>query len=265
MHKLDIVLFLLLFGIVPMMAEREKEVLKRDVHGEYTITNGSTISMEEAKQLAREDAKKKALVMVCGEQINAWDVVESSAAGESYNSLTTVRVDGEIVDFDIQNEFWKQNPLRESELVFTCIANVTVKKGIDPDPNFVVDVTGVSPSYIAESHLTFSVKPYSDCYLKVFIFENAELGYRLYPNEAEKPMLLEKANVYHFPSNDKGDYELYTDKEIETDRLVFVFTKDERPFYNDVTSRTEIEQWMARIPNDQKYIYYTSINIVKKH
>jgi len=264
MMKIRIVLFLLLFGFTSVMAEQEKEVLVKNVCGEFTITEGFGVSMEEAKLRAREEAKKKALVQVCGEQLNAWDMIESSSAGESFNSLTTVRVDGEIVNFEIKDESWKQNPVRAAELIFTCVANVTVKKGVAPDPNFVVDVKGVRQSYIAEENLTFSVKPYCNCYLKVFIFENAELGYRLYPNSKEQPMLLEKGKTYQFPTNNKGYYELYTDKNMETDRLVFVFTKDERPFYNDITSRSEIEQWMAKIPNDQKYIYYSSINIVGK-
>jgi hypothetical protein len=42
---------------------------------------------------------------------------------------------------------------------------------------------------------------------------------------------------------------------------VFVFTKTERPFNEEETSRAEIETWMAKIPNDQKYIHYALIEI----
>lgn len=154
--------------------------------------------------------------------------------------------------------------MRNSEIVCWCIANVTVKKGVEPDPDFTATIKGVRTSYQVDEELTFSVLPYRDSYLKVFIFENADLGYRLYPNDLEAPFLL-AGNVEHsFPTNTRSYYPMYTDKDIETDIMVFVFTKQERPFYEETTSRKEIEKWIARIPNNEKYVYYTSVNILKK-
>jgi hypothetical protein len=40
-----------------------------------------------------------------------------------------------------------------------------------------------------------------------------------------------------------------------------VFTKTERPFSEQVTSRSEIEKWIAGIPNDQKYLQFAIFEI----
>ena len=58
--------------------------------------------------------------------------------------------------------------------------------------------------------------------------------------------------------------ENYSDLEKEINRLVFVFTKTERPFDEEETSRAEIEKWMAKIPNDQKYLHFSVIEIRDK-
>ncbi len=222
------------------------------------------ISPKTAMQYALEDAKKKALVEVCGEKMNAWDMVESSSAGESFNSLNMIQIDGEIVDYDVLEQNHMVNPVRKSEIIYYCIINAHIKKGIEPDPDFVASIKGIKASYQAEEELTFSVIAYRDAYVKVFIFENEELGYRLYPNELEQPFKLNANQEYLFPTNKRSSYPVYTDKDIETDRIVFVFTKNERPFYEETTSRKEIESWMAKIPNNQRFVYYTSINILKK-
>jgi len=127
-----------------------------------------------------------------------------------------------------------------------------------------VTIKGVRGSYQAEEELTFSIISSRDAYLKVFIFENEELGYRLYPNDKEQAFKMNANQEYQYPTNKRAFYELYTDKEIETDRLVFVLTKTECPFMEETTSRRQIEQWIANIKNDQKFVTYKSINILKR-
>lgn len=250
--------------LMSVFSEHEKEVRVKKIRGEYTITTDMDISPKAAANLALEDAKRKALAHVCGEKINSWDMVEVGSQGESFNSINMIQVDGEIVDFEVQEEGSQQNPQRKKEWIFYCVINATVKKGIEPDPDFTVTIKGLRGSYRAEEELTFSILSSRDGYLKVFIFENEELGYRLYPNENEPSFKLTANEQYSFPSTRRSIYEVYTEKEIETDRLVFIVTKSERPFNNETTSRKEIESWMARIPNDQKFVHYSSINILKK-
>lgn len=258
------ILFLYIFFFLPCLAEQEREVWVKSVRGEFAAIASMDISMRTARDMAREDAKKQAISKVCGEKLNAWNQVESSSAGESFNSLTILQVDGEVVEFNIVDEGQIQNPLREQEMLFYCVANIKVKKGIEPDPDFKAEVDQLRGSYISGEALTFSITPYRDCYLKVFLFENTEIGYRLYPNNYDYVERLIAGQKRTFPQSQRYEITLSTSQSIETNHLVFVFTKDENPYYNETTSRQEIEQWMARIPNDRKYIYYTTINIINK-
>lgn len=264
MKKCVSTLLLLALFLSPCHAEREKEVHVKKIRGEYYMTTDMDISMQTAKRSAQENAKRNAMVKACGETINAWDMVESGAAGENFNSVNMVQVNGEIVEFEIVEEGHSQNPAREKEMMFYCIANVTVKKGIEPDPDFSVDIRGIKNSYMVDDQgMTFTVLSSKDAYLKVFIFENAEIGTRLYPSGLESSFPLKANQQYTFPTQKNTYYELYTDKEIETDIMVFVLTKTERPYLNEETNRQEIESWIAKIPNDQKFVFYKSINIVK--
>lgn len=255
---------LLSFFLMPCFAEREKEVHVKKMRGEYTITTDMDISPKAAAEKALYDAKQKALKKVCGEQLKSWDMLTSGAEGENFNSVNMIQVDGEIIDFEVVDHGSDKNPARDNEIIFWCVIDAIVKKGIEPDPDFDVVVRGIRGSYQAEEELTFSILSSRDAYLKVFIFENEELGYRLYPNDNEQNVKITANEECRFPTNRRSVYELYTEKDIETDILVFVLTKSERPFMEETTSRREIERWMAKIPNDQKFVSYKSINILKK-
>jgi len=250
--------------LMPCFAEHEKEVHVKKIRGEYSFTTDMDVSTKTAAYKALEDAKRKAIEKVCSQKVKSWDISESGSQGESFNSVNMVQMDGDIVECEIVEEGHQTNPNREKEITFYCVINATVKKGIEPDPDFTVAIRGLKASYQADDEITFTVLSSRDAYLKVFIFENEELGYRLYPNDLEQSFKITANQECTFPSNKRSVYTVYTDKEIETDRLVFVLTKTERPFLNETTSRKEIEEWMAKISNDQKFLYYASINILKK-
>lgn len=265
MRRLISILLFLNFFLVPCFPEHEKEVHVKKIRGEYTITTDMDISPKAAALKALEEAKHKALVKVCGERVNSWDMVESGVGGESFNSVNMVQVDGEIVEYDVIDSGYVTNPARTKEMTFYYVINATVKKGLDPDPDFTASFKGIRGSYIVDdTGMSFTVLSSKDAFLKVFIFENEEVGTILYPNEFESAYKLQANQEYTFPNKKNNYYELYTDKEIETDIMVFVLTKTERPFLKTETSRKEIEAWLARIPNNEKFVHYTSINIVKK-
>jgi arginine deiminase len=66
----------------------------------------------------------------------------------------------------------------------------------------------------------------------------------------------EKLKIYRITKDTEAPY--------ETNRYVLVFTKDERPIVSNRSSRAEIEQWMALIPNNMKYIYVKGFDIRKR-
>lgn len=261
-----IVLFVLLgFFLMPVYAEHEKEVRVKKIRGECTITTDMDISPKAAALNALNDAKKKAVEKVSSGKVNAWEMVASGAEGESFNSVNMVQVDGTIVDYEVIEEGHEENPVRKKEITFYCVINATVKKGIDPDPDFTVSIKGIKNSYMVDDQgMSFTVLSSKDAYLKIFIFENESVGTRLYPSSSEPSTPIKANQEYKFPMKHNTYYELYTDKDIETDIMVFVLTKSECPFLNEETNRQEIESWMAKIPNDKKFVYYKSINIVNK-
>lgn len=259
-----IILFILncLFATISVFAQKEKVHTVKNVRGEYAMVVAySDITGREATERAREDAKRKAIEQICGSRMNIWDQVEISTAGETFNSTAINQIDGEIVDFEIIEEGNRQSDIRSAETVFYCIANVRIKRGVDPDPNFTAAIEGLRSMYFAGENLEFTITPYRDCFLKIFLFEDSQTGYQLYPNDYDKTALITANCKTVFPKNVDFTITKSSVRDTETNRLVFVFTKQERPFYHATTSRQEIERWMALIPNDEKYIVFTAIDI----
>jgi hypothetical protein len=261
-----ICLFISLVFAVFAFADNESTKTVK-VRGSYTVlSTSSALEWRQAPELARQDARRAALEKVSNTKVNIWDKVESSSSGETFNSLALNQLDGEIVEFIVLKEWTDKSDVRNTETVFYCEAKVTVKKGKEPDPDFVADITGLNPVYYDGDAITCKVKPYKDCYLKIFLFANANEGYRIYPNYIEDPFLLRANREVVFPTDNNWEYSVTkdTDAPFETNCLVFVFTKEERPFYNETTSRAEIEKWMALIPNDAKFLFFAPFDIRKK-
>lgn len=262
-----IVTFVILLCTFSLFAGNEKIVSVNSVRGEYALVlEYADISGREALSLAREDAKRKALEAVCGTRINIWDQMEMSSAGDVFNSLSINQIDGEIVEFVVKEEGHKQSEIRPSETIFYCIADVKVKKGHNSDPDFYVSVNGLKSVYIAGERLQFDILPYRDCYMKVFLFEDDKTGYMLYPNLYSSPNKLLANQKFSISDSPYYILELQKNNNLpkEINRLAFVFTKTERPFNELETSRLEIERWMAKIPNDQKFLHFAVIEIRDK-
>ena len=263
MMKKILQLLLILFSSISIYAQKEEVTSVKSVRGEFSVALAhSDVTGREATQRARDDAKRRAIEQVCGERIKIWDQMESSSAGDAFNSLAIKQTDGEIVEFKIISE-GQDKGSRDSETIFYCVANVKVKKGLPPDPNFRASVNGIKSVYFTGDKLKFDVTPFRDCYMKVFLFEDANTGYMLYPNIYDRPQLFTAGTSVDITDSPYYEFELTKSapgpKEIN--RLVFVFTKSERPFNEQVTSRAEIEKWMATIPNDQKFLHFAVIEI----
>lgn len=257
------ILFAILISLCSF-AQKEKIFSLKSVRGEYSvILEYSDVTGREATQLAREAAKRKAIEEVCGTRINIWDQMESSSAGDVFNSLSINQIDGEIVDFEVIEEGHRQSSTRSSETIFYCTANVKVKKGVEPDPDFYIAVDGLKSVYYAGESLLFSVMPYRDCYMKIFLLEDDKTGYLLYPNEYDMVNIMPANQIFDIVDSPYYQIKMVksNNKKIEVNRLVFVFTKTERPFNERETSRAEIEKWIAKIPNDQKFIHFAIIEI----
>lgn len=255
---------LLILYALPGVAQSGRVTSVR-VRGEFSVVLAyADITGREATQRAEEDAKRKALEQVCGSRLSIWEQLESSSAGDSFNSLAVSQTDGEIVEFAIVDED-QQLGRRSAETLFYCVADVKVRQGVAPDPDFAVTVSGLKSVYLAGEPLHFAIRPHRDCYMKLFLFDDNRTGYLLYPNRydsAQRFVAGTDVDITRSPA-----YEFYLTKSSsarrEVNRLVFLFTKSECPcpFSEQETPRAEIERWIASIPNPQRYLHMALIEI----
>lgn len=260
-----LLLYILLSILYSYSSAKEAKIFRvKSVRGEYSVVLSlSDVTGREAMQLARDAVRRKALEEVCGSKVSIWDQIETSSAGDTFNSLSINQIDGEIIEFNILEEGHYQSKIRCSETIFYCVADVAVKKGLNPDPAFTISVSGLKGVYYAGDILQFEILPHKDCYMIMFLIENDNVGYPLYPNVYDKSRMFvagEKFNIANAPN-----YEFVMQKnpsiKKEINRLLFVFTKQEYNFSQQTTSRQEIEKWIASIPNNEKYIHFAIIEI----
>ncbi len=258
--KNSLFLILLLIPSVLTYAHKGKTVR---VRGEYSVLTTSALSVREATHLARQEAKRKAIEMVCGTTVKAWDILEISNDNETFNSAMLLETYGEVTDFKIINEGFSQSDDRSVETLFFCEADVTVRKTTPPDRNFFLQINGLKGVYAEGDAISFSIKPSKNGYLKIFLFSDLSNGDLIFPNYAEQSIMLQQDSIYSFPINNTMEYriEKNTGKQYETNRLVFLFTKDEQLFDTSTASREQIEKWISNIPTDRKYLYTFAFDI----
>ena len=267
MKKIYFLFFLFFIPFVLSASQKNETKLIKRVRGEYSLLSSSSIlSMKQATELAREDAKRRALEEAFGVALTIWDQIETSTKGESFNSLAVAQTTGEVIDFEILEEGNNQSNLRSAETIFYCIANVRVKKVKQVKSDFNAEVRGVKSVYYNNDELTFSVYANKNCYLNVFLLTDFGEGYLLYPNYMEEPVVLEKNRSYNFPMNINSEYAITkdTDAPIEVNRLVFIFTEKEYQFNQQITSRTEVEKWLALIPTSERFMYSNAFDIINR-
>lgn len=263
MNKLFPIIFSLLFLMPCYIMGHEKSQMIKNVRGEYATAPNSNVTRAEAEEKARENAKRIALERAFGTQVNIWDKIEVSSAGESFNSLSIIQISGEIEEFNIVEEGVEKHPVHSSELIYYCIANVKVRRGVDPDPNFTAAIDNIHAHYRSGELCQMAVQPTQRAYLKIFLFENSEVGYYLYPGGSHHGILIEADRTAIIPRTIDQDIQLYTNKKRETNTIVVLLTKEEYPFNVLNPTRADIDKFIARIPNNMKYVSYHMVEISK--
>ena len=241
----------------------EKFEYIKGIRGEYAITSDSETPPVVAKEKARENAKREALIQAFGQYISIVDKIEISSAGESFSSMNVLQNNGEIEEFKIIKEDFYKHPNRANEMVFYCIADVKVRKGVEPDPSFVATISGIKATYLNDQILTFNITPTKNAYLKVFLFENSETGKYVYPGGVNHGLFIEADKTTGITRSVDQDIYLLTEKNRETNVIVILLTKDECPFNIANPTRQDIDKFIARIPNNKKYVSYHIVDIIK--
>lgn len=262
--KIYLVIIATLCASVFCSAQKESIVEVKNIRGEYNWTlRGEHLNLEEAENRALLDAKRKAVERVCGEQINVWGQLQTTEVGQSLTSTILSQSNGELVEWQEVEKGDYQSEIDGVITVFYVI-NAKVKKGNLPDPKFTATVDGLKSVYLNGEKLNFEVKSHTDAHLTIFLMENEQTGYKLFPNSGDKNTKLLAEKVQNPLKNSDLIVEKSTKKPKETNFLIFVFTKTERPFLTNTTSWATIEKWIAQIPNNEKFLIFTPFEIREK-
>mgnify|MGYP001229527356 CR=1 FL=1 len=219
------------------------------------------ISPNMAKDRAINDAKLNALRKAgLDEYINTYQELFTSQKDDEINQFFSSGVQSEIrgvvKDYVIVLDtiYCKS----KHEIVYQINIDATIiKYNKTPDEDFSVHITDIKPVYATGDKLQFVVESTKDCYLTIFnIIGNSAT--MLYPNNYESRSLIDKNKHVNFPIKSGINYPLYTDKETEDNRLIFVFTKKEYPVIkfmdNNELTMEDVFSWIYSINPDMRTI-----------
>ncbi len=167
---------------------------------------------------------------------------------------------GNVISYQVVKEQKKVDALNNLIYEVLIDAEVRIYKS-KADPEFKVNVSGISPLYKNEQKLTFSVLPYKEGYLSVFIIDPQSVVSPLFPNVNEKQNQLIAGVTYTFPLSPHFDYQVYTDLGEEQDYVFFLFTRQDIRFQGK--SFNEFIEHVYGIEPQERFLMMEKIRIVK--
>lgn len=232
------------------------------------------VSENKARQNAIDDAKINALKQAgIEEHVNSYQTLLSSQSNKDFSQFFSSDIQSEmqgaVKSYTVLSEDKEVNPSTKIIEIHVKIAAEVIKYSTKPDVAFDASVDGIKGAYNNHDKLVFGVKTTLNCYLNVFCITDKDATL-MYPNLIEKSQAFEKGKTYSFPLLPKRlDYELETDQKMkETNRLIFVFTKEPLTYINikgenQTTDIEKIFSWIYSISPDQRKILYNAFEIVK--
>lgn len=263
MKKIILIYFLLSAIIV-----RAQEIIKVENATGRQVIAGS-VSEDEARAkaiaLAKVDALRKAGVT---EHIQSYEMLYKSEVGNQFDEVFMSDMFSEIrgaVRKYVIVKIEKGIDEYKNFYIEATINAEVILYSIGKDPAFQVSIEGIKQGYQSGERMRYTVTPTQDCYLNIFnLYENnASL---IYPNQFEKSRLFKAGEKVTFPLSELIDgYTLEKSaKKPETNKLVFVFTKENIPFINfklnqegdQVTTFEDISTWLFSISPDKRVNYF---------
>ena len=257
---LSVIVFLIL--TTTLSAQKKISVTAR---GSYEARD---LTLEEVKAKAIDEAKKNAMVKAgISENVKVSDFLytfeDDEKFKEIFQSFVSTETGAEIIVEDVKeinrdiNEFG--NILIEVEIQAVIFEHKSEK-----DPSFRFRVEGIKEFYYDTSPLKFTFKPAKEGYLKIFNVTD-ETAFVLYPYfdpendflNDEPDKLFVKNERVSFPINKNMDgyyFEIDNkEKDKEYNLLIFVYTKADIPFMEDVKVEN-IMKWIYEIPLDERAV-----------
>jgi hypothetical protein len=272
---IDFTLFLVFAAILfPLSLLSQKEI-KVTARGSYEARD---LTLEEVKNKAIDEAKKNAMVQAgIAENVQVSDFLytfeDDEKFKEIFQSFVSTETGAEIMVEEVKeikrdiNEFG--NILIEVE-----ISAIVYKHEDKKDPALVIKVDGIKELYLEDDPLVFNFTASKDGYLKIFNVTD-EIAFILYPYndpaysylKDDPERIFKKNEKIHFPINQNMDGYYFgidnEDKDKEYNLLIFVFTKENIPFMQDVKVNN-IMKWIYQIPLEDRVVEQYGIVVKRK-
>jgi hypothetical protein len=260
MRKYLFFCFILLLVPIIGFTKKKEEIKLTNIPGEAVGTENESLKQVRARAVnaAKVNALKEAGIQ---ENINTYTDYFQSETKEEYEELFAssifTNIQGAVTDVERvkTNKSFTSDNLLQVKVLINC---TVIKYNTENDLSFDFEVKGVKPNYNHNDLLTFQFKPYSDGFLKVFIFTKNE-SYQLYPNNYENSISFLEEKKYKFPL-EEINYRLETTKRSQMHRVVFVFLKKDIPYTHEVDYK-KIFDWMFRIPPDIRKVKTFSFTV----
>lgn len=233
----------------------------KNVKGSCVIKN---ITPGEAKRRAITRAKEEALRRAgVAEHVSASKTIikteDNEAFNEFYNSITNTDLEGIVSNYKLVSHKNKTDEF--GNLICEVVINATVVTyETESDPEFDFKITGVKEIYEDKEKMNFSILPYQEGYLRIFLIDDNDSSISLFPNDWEKIREFSKEVEINFPID--VHYTLEAKKPVDRDVIVFVFTKKNIPFKNEI-NYDNILEYIYSIPRNQRALQYYSFVIRK--
>ena len=259
---------LFVFVITSLSSFGQRTVNVNNVRGMYIGSDNETpnIVKEKALNNAKINALSKAGIP---EDISSYNLLYQLDKNGDFQQIFDTQfqseIKGAVKSYEIINENRDVNEFGNFEIEITINAKV-IKYNKNSDPSFTSKINGIKPVYNHGADLEFDLISSQDFYLTIFYFNDNEAGL-LFPNPREESKVFNAEKIHNFPYNAR--YELITEKKEETNRLIFVFTKEDYKFITKnperLSSRDEIFEWIYSISPDRRTTNGFSFTILKNN
>ena len=246
------IVFAVIFFSLTATGRAQQNISVKNATGSCFIAN---ISPEQAMKEALFNAKVDALRQA-GIPENM--LANVTRMGETFLETSTAEIGGGVTGYEIVSDSIRIITPEGGKqiLVVDIVINADViKYDKEKDPAFQLQVRGVKKIYGDDEILSFSVTPYQDGYLRIFLFEEDGTGDQIYPdNKLEPNKLFLQEETIRFPMNDQYNYVLKADKAKpkEICRMFFVFLKDNIHFTENKINLHSVSNWVAKISPDRR-------------
>lgn len=263
-----ILLPLLIVCFIPFSSAGQDVIEVEGARGVGVIAG--RVSEMDARRDAVNDAKVEALRMAgITEHLQSYELLFTSQHNQDYSQFFSTDIhaelQGAVQSYEIVSDRRRQNPETNLFEVEVVIHARVVKYDVRPDPGFAAEIKGIKGIYDEGELLEFSVHSSQNAYLHVFNINDHE-AYLMYPNPWEEFRQIDANSEKNFPF---GYVDYYLEKatgETETNRLIFVFTKNPLRFRayqgeEQTTTPERIFAWIYGISPDLRTTDYQTFVI----